>query len=59
MEEIDYMFSRLTEETDFHEIKDNFNELGIDIFRKTKSGEIKIKSLNELFQELSDKREEL
>jgi hypothetical protein len=59
MKELDIVFSKLTQEEHFYKIKDNFAELGIDVFRTNKSGELKLKSLNELFRELSDKWEEL
>lgn len=58
MEELDYIFSQITKEEHFEDVRENFEELGIDIFYRPKSGGIKIKSLNTLFQELSEKLEE-
>lgn len=58
MEELDYIFNQITKEEYFEDIKEKFEELGIDIFYRPKSGGIKIKSLNTLFQELSEKLED-
>lgn len=58
MEELDYIFNQITKEEHFEDIKEKFEKLGIDIFYRPKSGGIKIKSLNTLFQELSEKLED-
>ena len=58
-DELDIVFSNLTKSEHFSEIKENFSELGIDVFYRSKSDEIKLKPLSELFKELSEKWEEL
>ena len=55
----EFVFRTLTTEEHIIQVKESFKKLGIDTYYKDENGELKLKSLEDLFNDILEKWEEL